>query len=51
MIAHVVAVLAAALFIPAAAKATVVVRAENAAVGRHLTDGRGASLYIFEEDR
>ena len=51
MIARVVAVLVAALFIPAAPKATVVVRAENAAVGRHLTDGRGVSFYIFEEDR
>ena len=51
MIAHVVAVLVAALFIPAAPKATVVVRAENAAVGRHFTDGRGVAFYIFEEDR
>ena len=51
MIARFVAVLVAALFIPAAAQATVVVKAETAALGRHLTDGRGVSLYLFEEDR
>ena len=51
MIARFIAILAAALFIPAAAQATVVVKAETVALGRHLTDGRGVSLYLFEEDR
>ena len=52
MIARIAAILVAALFVlPAAAKTTLVIKAENATLGLHLTDGRGVSLYLFEEDR
>ena len=52
MIARIAAILVAALFVlPAAAKTTLVIKAESATLGRHLTDGRGVSLYLFEEDR
>ena len=52
MIARIAAILVAALFVlPAAAKTTLVIKVENATLGLHLTDGRGVSLYLFEEDR
>ena len=44
----VAAALAASL---ARAEASVVIKTENSASGRHLIDGKGVSIYIFERDR
>jgi predicted lipoprotein with Yx(FWY)xxD motif len=52
MIARIVAVLIAAFFVlPADAKSTPIIKAGHAALGGHLTDASGVSLYLFEEDR
>jgi len=46
------AILAGALCVlPVSAKANVVLTAENTLLGRHLTDERGVSIYLFEQDR
>jgi predicted lipoprotein with Yx(FWY)xxD motif len=52
MIARIVAVLISAFFVlPADAKSIPVIKAGHAALGGHLTDASGVSLYLFEEDR
>lgn len=51
LIACVSVVMAPLCVLSAHAQATVVIEAENSDFGRHLTDGRGISVYLFERDR
>jgi predicted lipoprotein with Yx(FWY)xxD motif len=43
--------IAAILVLPANAHGTPTIKAEHAGFDRHLTDGSGVSIYLFEEDR
>jgi predicted lipoprotein with Yx(FWY)xxD motif len=42
--------IAAILVLPANAHGTPTIKAEHAGFDRHLTDGSGVSIYLFEED-